>query len=111
VRSELRVHHVSVRVNDAELQQLDERRAPLCMQRGEFLRCAALHKLPPTIPPLNRQAWEALARGLGNLNQITHAVNLGQVDADLRPQAADLRQAFAGLRAALIGVNLFDAED
>jgi hypothetical protein len=39
------------------------------MQCGEYLRAAALHCLPPTVPALNREAWAELARLAANINQ------------------------------------------
>ena len=63
-----RGHTVSVRLNDAELARLDSQRDAVQMQRGEYLRAAALHRLPPTIPEVNREAWAALARTAANLN-------------------------------------------
>jgi hypothetical protein len=99
--ADLRTRHVSVRLNDAELAHLDERRASVQMQRGEFLRCAALHQLPPTIPVLNRHAWERLARASSNLNQLAHAANLvGQP-----PDVAAITDALGAFRLALIGAE------
>ncbi|WP_223930808.1 hypothetical protein, partial [Aeromonas caviae] len=36
------------------LARLDSQRDAVQMQRGEYLRAAALHRLPPTIPEVNR---------------------------------------------------------
>lgn len=97
---ELRVHHVSTRLSVAELARLDQLRSQVKMQRGEFLRAAALHQLPPTIPPLNVEAWQALARASANLNQLAHRVNAG-----LPAQLLDVMRAVEDLRAALIGAR------
>jgi len=67
-----------VRLNDAELARLDALREPVHMQRGEYLRAAALHRLPPSIPAVNRQAWVELARTAANLNQLAHRLNAGE---------------------------------
>lgn len=40
------------------------------MSRGEYLRCAALYELPPSIPAVNREAWRDLGKTLANLNQL-----------------------------------------
>lgn len=103
--SERRVHTVSVRLNDAELARLDAQRSEVQMQRGEYLRAAALHRLPPTIPELNREAWAALARSAANLNQIAHRLNAG----DALP-LAEVRATVDAFRRDLIGVK-HDAED
>mgnify|MGYP001499143489 CR=1 FL=1 len=104
---EKREHCVSVRVNARELAQLDERRGNF--QRGEWLRMAALDKLPPTVPSINSQAWAELARAAANLNQLAKAVNAGA-----RVEKGGLRDQLNEFRAALIGAKLDDeghAED
>jgi hypothetical protein len=95
-----RSHCVSVRVNDAELEKLDRQRERVGMQRGEFLRAAALHKLPPTIPELNRRAWSDLGRALGNLSTVATAMRGGEYRELKEIQAAikDLRQALIGAK-------------
>lgn len=97
---ELRTHHVSTRLSPAELAQLDELRGKVRMQRGEFLRAAALHQLPPSIPALNIEAWQSLARASANLNQLAHRVNAG-----LPASLLDVMRAVEDLRSALIGAR------
>ena len=104
---ELRTFTVSVRLNTAELAQLDAQRGPVRMQRGEYLRCAALHRLPPTIPEINRLAWVDLSRASSNLNQISRR----QAESDLgapgpAPSAGEVAHELADFRRALIGVSL-----
>ena len=72
-----RGHTVSARLNDAELVLLDSQREAVQMQRGEYLRAAALHRLPPIIPAVNREQWLELARAAANLNQIARHLNEG----------------------------------
>ena len=72
-----RRHTVSVRLNDSELVRLDSQRDAVQMQRGEYLRAAALHRLPPTIPAVNREHWAELARTAANFNQIARYLNEG----------------------------------
>lgn len=97
--SEKRVHCVSVRVTFDELKQLDAQRAPVRMDRGEYLRAAALHKLPESIPPLNVAAWAELARSAANLNQLAHHLNSVGAAVDELPQ---IRAALADFRANLL---------
>lgn len=73
--SELRTRSVNARLNDAEWQQLEERRALVKMQRGEYLRAAAFAQLPPTIPAINLDAYLELTRIGTNLNQIAKRLN------------------------------------
>lgn len=101
-----RGHTVSVRLNHAELVRLDSQRDAVQMQRGEYLRAAALHRLPPTIPEVNREAWAALARTAANLNQLAHRLNAA---GDALP-LAEVRATLDDFRRDLIGVK-HDAED
>lgn len=87
---------VSVRMNIGELAGLDNKRGRV--PRGEWLRLCAEHKLPPSIPPLNRQAWIELSRSASNLNQLSKKLNAGdEVDV------AELRQILADFRLRLLG--------
>ena len=63
---EARTHCVSVRLNAAELRKLDGQRGG--MQRGEYLRVAALHRLPSVVPEINKLAWVELEKLADNLN-------------------------------------------
>ena len=99
---EKRDHCVSVRLNADELSRLDVARAPAKMLRGEYLRAAALHKLPPTIPTLNRTAYVELARVGANINQIAKRLNSDELAAvDLPLVRAELH----ALRLALLAAD------
>lgn len=98
-----RGHTVSVRLNAAELERLDCLRKIVSMQRGEYLRAAALHRLPPTIPEINRQAWAELSRLAGNLNQAMKAINQGlRLDLTVS-EVAMIRDQVQRLRLDLLG--------
>ena len=103
--ADVRDHTVSVRLNAGELQQLDAQRGPLRMQRGEYLRTAALHKLPRTrtLPELNREAWIELARAAANLHQISRHMNM--LDGELPVTIDELRGELSSFRASLIGAK------
>lgn len=99
-----RDHCVSVRLNSDELFTLDAQRAQVQMQRGEYLRAAALHQLPPTVPAINREAWVELSRVGGNLNQLMRFINSNEFDLqnfDIELVKADL----GALRNAIINVG------
>lgn len=100
---ERRVHSVNARLSAAELAALDERRAAVRMQRGAYLRAAALLRLPPSVPAINREAWASLARAAGNLNQL--ARHLAGSDA---VELEAIRAALADFRRGLIGADLGD---
>lgn len=95
---EKRSHCVSVRVNADELAALDAKRGPYL--RGEWLRMAALDRLPPIVPEINREAWVNLARAAANLNQLSRYLNDGG-DAETE----EIRAELAAFRAALVGVQ------
>ena len=95
--AEKREHTVSTRLNVRELARLDAARLPLRMQRGEYLRNAALDVLPQPIPEINREAWSILARAAANLNQLTREANRGRFDIE------SMREILSDFRRALIG--------
>lgn len=100
-----RNHTVSTRLNADELERLDSLRAPVQMQRGEYLRAAALDRLPPMIPAINREAWVTLSRSAANLNQLSARLNVGG-----RIEAEEVREALADFRRCLLGAKL-EVED
>jgi hypothetical protein len=104
-----RTHCVSVRLNDEELAILNTKRGN--MKQGEWLRCAALDKLPPTVPEPNIKKWIELGKAANNINQIAHKLNkTASIDAS---QFIYIRQIITEFRAALLGVsnNERNAED
>jgi len=115
-----RAHTVSVRLNDAELARLDSLREAVRMQRGEYLRAAALHRLPPTIPAVNREQWAELARTAANLNQIARHLNEGlrgegeriseSLGIELSAQLDNCMRLLRLVRDGLIGVKRREAE-
>ena len=105
--ADLRTHCVSVRLAAAELALLDAQRAAVQMQRGEYLRCAALHRLPPTIPAINQAAFVQLARSASNLNQLARAANESARGSPIpAPSVEDIADALDEFRRALIGADL-----
>jgi hypothetical protein len=99
--TEKRGHTVSTRLNAAELERLDSLRAPVQMQRGEYLRAAALDRLPPMIPAINRDAWVTLSRAAANLNQVAARLNGGDLVG-----MEEIRAALADFRRSLLGAEL-----
>ena len=97
---ETRTHCVSVRLNVVELAQLDSQRGE--MQRGEYLRVAALHRLPSVVPEINKIAWIELSRLAANLNQYQTAIN-GHRTPNQQIDLAHLSDQVAALRTDLLG--------
>jgi hypothetical protein len=105
-----RMHSVSVRLNSAELADLDSARALVRMQRGEYLRSASRGVLPPTIPAINREAWASLARVAANLNQYQQAINAGTVHGHPPEIIQALAELVQKLRSDLLGITESEAE-
>ena len=105
-----RMHSVSVRLNSAELADLDSARALVRMQRGEYLRSASRGVLPPTIPQINREAWANLARVAANLNQYQQAINAGTVHGHPPELIQALAELVQKLRDELLGITESEAE-
>ena len=97
--NEARTHCVSVRLNVAELGKLDEQRGG--MQRGEYLRVAALHRLPSVIPESNKSGWVELKALAANLNQY-QAVN-AEIVPNLQIDIGHLLKQIEALRNDLLG--------
>jgi hypothetical protein len=98
---EAREHMVSVRLNSAELAELDRQRAiGGNAKRGEWLRMAWTDQKPDTrIPELNAQAYAALARSAANLNQIARYIHEG---GDVKCRMQIIEQELSAFRASLI---------
>jgi len=104
-----RTHCISVRLSDEELSLLNTKRGN--MKKGEWLRCAALDKLPPVVPEPNIKKWQELGKVAGNLNQIAHKLNKKSgIDES---EFNYIHHIINEFRAALIGVssNERNAED
>lgn len=102
---EIRDITVSPRLNKIEAAELDERRAPVKMSRGEYMRACTFGTLPRTVPEINRKAWAQLARLSANINQYQSAINAGTAGGyppALLGQVIDLVEQ---LRREMIGVS------
>ncbi|SFD96853.1 hypothetical protein SAMN05660831_02705 [Thiohalospira halophila DSM 15071] len=101
-----RTRRVSVYLTPAEYQRLADA-APSGRSVADALRRAALGRrveAPPPVPEVNREAWRALARSVGNLNQLAHHANAGrQVDGSLRAELSEVRALVETLRKELVG--------
>jgi len=94
----MRTHCVSVRLNPAELAQLDTQRGSL--PRGAMLRRAwAGARLPRPVPHANADALAQLRGLASNLNQLARHANQSHA-LDL----AELARTVAGLRRTLAGL-------
>ncbi len=96
-----RVHCVSVRLSNEELAILNTKRGRF--DKGEWMRMAALDKLPANIPEPNQEKWLQLSKAASNLNQIARACNVSHGIPD--EQFEPTRKALNDFRRSLLGVS------
>ena len=96
--AEKRNHTVSSRLNADELSRLDAQRGKFL--RGEWMRMAALDQLPPSIPAINLDSYNELARVGANLNQLSKRAN-----ATDQLEISELSEILAELRHSLLGAR------
>ena len=102
----LRSHCVSVRLNDEELQLLNQKRGR--HRKGEWLRMAFLHNLPSVIPPVNLEAWKTLGEVSQKLNKLViHLDNKGNGSSLSKTELFAVKRQIAELRQHLITDNLW----
>ena len=73
--AKVRNYKLRVMLNLEELELLDIVRGP--HSRAEATRFLMENNLPATVPELNVEAWESLARASSNINQIARHLNSG----------------------------------
>ncbi|KHN49229.1 hypothetical protein [Pectobacterium fontis] len=104
----LRSNCVSVRLNNEELSLLNERRG--IHRKGEWLRMAFLHNLPPVIPPINLEAWKTLGEISQKLNRLVAHLDSKSNDSSLsQTELFAVKRQIAELRTNLITDNMWSA--
>ena len=102
----LRTVRVNVYLHPSEAVLLDQARQRVGLERGPYMRLAALDRLPQSIPELNRDAWSELSRLAANLNQYQHAINEGRIDSGVPVSEIEaLRKQVDALRRQLLGIS------
>ncbi|SAX02119.1 hypothetical protein [Klebsiella variicola] len=97
----IRKHSVTVRLNDIELAQVNNLRKQL--SRSSWLRDSALQQLPPSIPELNKDAWQQLTVSLQKLNDLGSFLNRRGSDAQpLSQEVNALKVKLSHVRDALL---------
>ncbi len=102
---DVRLLTVSVRLNPAEIAELDSARKLVQMRRGTYLRSASRGVLPPSIPAINREAWSSLSHVCGNLNQYQAAINEGKATGYPPSVIQELHDQVQRLRKELIFIS------
>lgn len=77
----IRKHTVTLRLNDFELKQVNDSRNQL--SKSCWLRSSALKQLPPSVPEINKEAWNQLTASLQKLNDLISFLIRKGTDAQL----------------------------
>lgn len=99
-----RHNSVMVRLSDAELALLDERRGKV--QRGSWLRSAALDAVPPRLSNMDIESIRLLSSMSNNINQLAHKLNAGGgFDVADRRSVLMAAEAIRQLRQDILGIS------
>ncbi|EPZ3030133.1 hypothetical protein [Pectobacterium atrosepticum] len=102
----LRIHCISVRLNNEELQLLNLKRGD--KSKGEWLRMASLQKLPPVIPAINTKAWKALTDISQKLNRIAIHIDGKSKDSQLtHTELFAVKRQLEELRQHLLNADIW----
>lgn len=100
----IRKHSVTVRLNDIELDKLNDLRNQA--SKSSWLRSSALQQLQPIVPELNQDAWQQLTASLQKLNDLTSFLNRRGSDAQpLSQEVNALKVKLSHVRDALLNFN------
>ena len=122
---QIRRHVIGVYLSDIERRDLEALAVPggtaelseLAVRRrlAAHLRSSGLETYPPSAPPMvpeiNNDAWDSLARVVGNLNQYQRAINEGRATGYPPETLEELVELVEELRAQLMGATVYDDED
>lgn len=97
----LRRYSVTVRLNEVELNKVNQSRGQL--SRSCWLRSSALQQLPPSVPEINKEAWQELTGSLQKLNNLTSfLLRRGEDAQPLSQEVSALKVKLAHVRDALL---------
>ena len=100
----IRKHTVTVRLNDFELKQVNDSRNQL--SKSCWLRSSALKQLPPSVPEINKEAWNQLTASLQKLNDLTSFLIRRGTDAQLLShEVTVLKLKLSHVRDALLTLD------
>lgn len=97
----IRRHTVTVRLNDIELAKVNYLRNQA--SKSCWLRSSALQQLPPSVPEVNKNAWQELTGSLQKLNDLTSfLLRRGEDAQPLSQELTALKMKLSRVRDALI---------
>lgn len=110
VPNSLRIHCVSVRLNNAELSKLNKLRGDYA--KGEWLRIAFLQKLPTIVPPVNIDTWKTLGEINQKLNRIAIHIDSKSKDSQLtHTELFAVKRQLEELRQNLLNADVWSKPD
>ncbi|AMG59238.1 hypothetical protein [Pantoea vagans] len=102
----LRIHCVSVRLNNSELNTLDQERKQHA--KGEWLRMCLLKNHVPVVPEINRSAWKMFGEINQRLNELLNHLNAKQSCSPLtKTELFAVKRQITDLRSRLITTDLW----
>lgn len=102
----LRIHCVSVRLNNSELNKLDSERKGHA--KGEWLRMCLLNNQPAIVPEINRAAWKMFGEVNHSLNEIVNHLNAKQSCSPLtKTELFAVKRQISELRSRLLTTDLW----
>ncbi|MDI9276308.1 hypothetical protein QMZ65_03685 [Pantoea sp. EABMAA-21] len=102
----LRIHCVSVRLNNSELNILDQERKQHA--KGEWLRMCFMKNQPIVVPEINRSAWKTFADINHRLNEIVNHLNVKQSCSPLtKTEIFAVKRQIGDLRSQLLTADLW----
>lgn len=102
----LRIHCVSVRLNNSELNTLDQERKQYA--KGEWLRMCLLKNQPAVVPEINRAAWKMFGEINHRLNEIVSHLNAKQSCNPLtKTELFAIKRQISELRSRLLTADLW----
>jgi len=103
----LRIHCVSVRLNNSELNTLDQERKQYA--KGEWLRMCLLKNQPAVVPEINRAAWKMFGEINHRLNEIVNHLNAKQSCSPLtKTELFTVKRQISELRSRLLTADLWN---
>ncbi|MDE8558833.1 hypothetical protein [Pantoea vagans] len=100
----IRRHTVTVRLNDIELAKVNYLRNQA--SKSCWLRSSALQQLPPSVPEVNKNAWQDLTHSLQKLNDLGSFLLRKGTDAQLLShEVTVLKLKLSHVRDALLTLD------
>lgn len=102
----LRIHCVSVRLNNSELNTLNQERKQYA--KGEWLRMCLLKNHVPVVPEINRSAWKMFGEINQRLNKLLNHLNAKQCCSPLtKTELFAVKRQIGDLRSRLLTADLW----